>query len=49
MTFIHLVIALLQIDCFDYDGDGSHDFIGSFSTTGTQLKSGGGGQVGSLF
>ena len=26
-----------QIDCFDYDNDGSHDFIGTFSTTVNQM------------
>ena len=30
-------VWLWQIDCFDYDDDGSHDFIGSNSATLRQL------------
>lgn len=32
MTTTHRMICL-QVDCFDYDDDGDHDLIGSFSTT----------------
>jgi len=27
----------LQVDCYDYDDDGDHDLIGSFSTTVEEL------------
>jgi len=27
----------LQVDCYDYDDDGDHDLIGSFSTTVAEL------------
>lgn len=28
----------LQVDCSDHDSDGSHDLIGSFTTTVSQLQ-----------
>lgn len=28
----------LQVDCSDYDSDGSHDLIGSFTTTVNELQ-----------
>ncbi len=30
-------MSFWQVDCYDYDSDGSHDFIGTFSTTGTEI------------
>eukprot|EP00075_Anas_platyrhynchos_P016778 XP_027306031.1 copine-3 [Anas platyrhynchos] len=28
----------IKVECYDYDGDGSHDLIGSFQTTMSKLK-----------
>lgn len=28
----------VQVECYDYDNDGSHDLIGIFETTMTRLK-----------
>lgn len=28
----------VQVECYDYDNDGSHDLIGLFETTMTRLK-----------
>lgn len=30
--------ARFQVECYDYDNDGSHDLIGTFQTTMTKLK-----------
>lgn len=29
---------VVQVECYDYDNDGSHDLIGIFETTMTRLK-----------
>lgn len=29
---------ILQVLCYDYDNDGSHDFIGEFQTTVTKMS-----------
>lgn len=31
------MLVCLKIDCYDYDDDGDHDLIGSFSTTVEEL------------
>lgn len=33
-----LTCLCFQVECYDYDSDGSHDLIGAFQTTMTQLK-----------
>ena len=34
-----LFLDFLQFDCYDYDSDGSHDFIGTFTTTLADMES----------
>ena len=45
-----LFLDFLQFDCYDYDSDGSHDFIGTFTTTLADMESQtqGGKEVSSL-
>ena len=31
-------ILIMQVKCFDWDADGSHDLIGEFTTTHHQLS-----------
>jgi len=33
MCFKSWCVKLPQVDCFDFDSDGDHDLIGSFTTT----------------
>lgn len=32
------VFTCFQVECYDYDSDGSHDLIGTFETTMTRLQ-----------
>ena len=34
-----LLSSVFQISCFDWDSDGSHDFIGSFTTNLREMSS----------
>lgn len=36
--FLFLTLLNSQVECYDYDNDGSHDLIGTFETTMTRLK-----------
>ena len=43
MMMDHMVI--LQIDCYDYDDDGSHDLIGSCTTNVLQMIQANDGEI----
>ncbi len=39
----------LQVKCFDWDADSSHDLIGQFTTTLTELTADGSANVSAIF
>lgn len=37
-VFVCICVCVSQVDCYDYNNSGSHDFIGSFQTTLAQIQ-----------
>lgn len=35
---IYVCVCVSQVDCYDYNNSGSHDFIGTFQTTLAQIQ-----------
>jgi Ca2+-dependent lipid-binding protein len=40
-TIVYLSCILLKVDCYDWDSDGSHDFIGQFTTNLNEMEKAG--------